>query len=129
MNPQLRIPVASDYDTIASWIHDSISCARWAGPLLRFPFVSHELPELLMVPNSSSFSMAQGNGVPLGFGQFWPRGERAVHLGRIIVSPHKRGRGYGKKLCSLLIAEALSATNAEVITLRVYRDNVSAFSI
>jgi len=82
-----------------------------------------------MVPNSSSFSMAQGNGVPLGFGQFWPRGERAVHLGRIIVSPHKRGRGYGKKLCSLLIAEALSATNAEVITLRVYRDNVSAFSI
>ena len=52
-----------------------------------------------------------------------------MHLGRIIVSPHERGRGYGKALCNLLIAEALSATNAERITLRVYRDNAPVFSI
>ncbi|HJW55363.1 MAG TPA: GNAT family N-acetyltransferase [Burkholderiaceae bacterium] len=129
MNTLLRIPVASDYDTIASWIPDSISCARWAGPHFRFPFVSQELPELLAVPNSCSFSMAQGNGVLLGFGQFWRRDERSVHLGRIIVSPHERGRGYGKTLCNLLIAEALNATNAGTITLRVYRDNAPAFSI
>lgn len=129
MNSLLRIPIASDYDTIASWIPDSISCARWAGPHLRFPFVSQELPELLMVPNAYSFSMAQGNDVPFGFGQFWRRGESSVHLGRIIVSPHERRRGYGKALCNLLIAEALSATKAETITLRVYRDNAPAFSI
>jgi [ribosomal protein S18]-alanine N-acetyltransferase len=73
--------------------------------------------------------MAQGSGAPLGFGQFWRRDDRSVHLGRIIVSPHERGRGYGKTLCSLLISEALCATNAEAITLRVYRDNAPAFSI
>jgi ribosomal-protein-alanine N-acetyltransferase len=73
--------------------------------------------------------MVHDIGVPLGFGQFWRRDERTVHLGRIVVSPQERGRGYGKTLCSLLISEALRATNAEAITLRVYRDNAPAFSI
>jgi ribosomal-protein-alanine N-acetyltransferase len=129
MNPALRITIDSDYYMIASWIPDATSCARWAGPHLRFPFLPQELPELLMVPNSSSLSMAEDNGVLLGFGQFWRRGKSLVHLGRIIVSPHRLGRGYGKTLCNLLIAEALSATNAEIISLRVYRDNAPAFSI
>lgn len=129
MDPALRIAVASDYETIGSWIPDAISCARWAGPRLRFPFVSQELPELLAVESACSYCMIKGGGRPLGFGQFWPRDKNAVHLGRIIVSPHERGKGYGKALCNLLIVEALTATNAETITLRVYRDNVPAFSI
>ena len=114
---------------IASWIPDAVACARWAGPHLRFPFTPQELRELLVVPNACSFSMAIGSAIPLGFGQFWRRAESSVHLGRIIVSPHERGRGYGKALCNLLIAEALRATNAEMVTLRVYRDNSIAFSI
>jgi ribosomal protein S18 acetylase RimI-like enzyme len=129
MNPALRNPIASDYETIASWIPDAMACARWAGPHLRFPFVFQELPDLLVVPNACSFSMTMKDSIPLAFGQFWRRNESTVHLGRIIVSPEKRGRGYGKALCKLLIAEALHATNAEKISLRVYRDNVIAFSI
>ena|ERR1035437_1834278 len=129
MNPVLRVPNASDYDAISSWIPDAVSCARWAGPRLRFPFTPQELPELLEVSSAFSFSLAQGNGTLLGFGQFWSRTEGSAHLGRIIVSPHKRGCGYGKALCKLLIAEALNATSAETITLRVYRDNASALSL
>jgi len=129
MRPSLRISRISDYDTIASWIPDSVSCARWAGPRLRFPFSSQALPELLLMPNSCCFSLTQGSDIPLGFGQFWRRDERSVHLGRLIVSPHERERGYGKTLCSLLVAKVLSATSAEIITLRVYRDNAPAFSI
>lgn len=129
MNPTLRIPIASDYDSIASWIPDATACARWAGPYLRFPFAARELPELLVVKDARSFSMAHGDGRPLGFGQFWRRDENTVHLGRIIVSPHERWRGYGTMLCRLLMAQALQATDAQAVTLRVYRDNATAFAI
>ena len=59
MNPVLRVPNASDYDAISSWIPDAVSCARWAGPRLRFPFTPQELPELLEVSSAFSFSLAK----------------------------------------------------------------------
>jgi RimJ/RimL family protein N-acetyltransferase len=65
----------------------------------------------------------------IGFGQFWPRDDRTVHLGRIIVAPQNRGFGLSMVLCKFLIAEALHTTNAEKITLRVYRDNQAALSV
>ena len=129
MRPFLRLPTLADYEAITTWIPDAVACSRWAGPLLRFPFTAQELPELLLVPESLSFCMANSNGLPIGFGQFWPRSEHTVHLGRILVSPTSRGNGFGKILCTLLISEALKATNAERITLRVYRDNAKALAI
>jgi RimJ/RimL family protein N-acetyltransferase len=129
MNALLRAPVSTDFEALVSWVPDNSACARWAGPQLRFPFVVEELPALLMTDRIHSFSMVTSDNVLAGFGQFWPRGEKVVHLGRIIVAPHKRRTGLGLALCKLLIAEALHATNAERITLRVYRDNAAAFSI
>ena len=129
MTLAFRAPVTTDYKAIASWIPNASACARWAGPRFRFPFVSRELPELLDVERIHSFSMVSPENALVGFGQFWPRDERTVHLGRIIVAPHRRGLGLGMFLCEFLIAEALHMTKAEKITLRVYRDNQAAFSI
>ena len=129
MHPFLRLPTVTDYESITTWIPDAVACSRWAGPLLRFPFTAQELPTLLQAPESQSFCMTDSSGLPLGFGQFWPRSEHTVHLGRILVSPTSRGNGFGKILCTLLISEALKATNAERITLRVYRDNAKGLAI
>lgn len=129
MTLSLRAPITTDYDVIVSWILDASACARWAGPQLRFPFVAEELPELLGVGHVHSYSMVTPDNVLIGFGQFWLRDKKTVHLGRIIVAPHKRGHGLGTALCKLLIAEALHTTSAEKVTLRVYRDNPAAFSV
>ncbi|QBG91873.1 GNAT family N-acetyltransferase [Xanthomonas oryzae] len=129
MNPVLRPAVPSDYATIATWIPDADACARWAGPQLRFPFAPDQLHALLAVGGESSYCMTEGTRSPLGFGQFWPRGENAVHLGRIVVSPHERGKGYGITLCDLLLRQAWASTAAERATLRVYRDNIAALAI
>jgi ribosomal protein S18 acetylase RimI-like enzyme len=129
MNATLRTPTAADYEVIASWVPDAKACERWAGPQLRYPFIAAELPRLLAMPDASSFCLREGDDTPIGFGQFWVKAPGFVHLGRIIVSPHERGRGLGRQLCELLVAKAARLTKAKTITLRVYKDNASAIAI
>jgi len=129
MKLALRQPVPADYETIASWIPNAAASARWAGPNVQFPFIARDLPELLVVTRSHSFSLVSTENLLLGFGQFWPRDERTVHLGRIIISPRHRGSGLGRSLLELLITNAVNETKAKRVTLRVYRDNQPAISI
>jgi ribosomal protein S18 acetylase RimI-like enzyme len=84
------------------------------------------LPELLVLDGGASYCLDGGAGTPVGFGQYWPRPDGAVHLLRIIVSPGHRGAGLGRELCRRLIAMALEAPGATSVTLNVYPDNPAA---
>ncbi|WP_211462062.1 GNAT family N-acetyltransferase [Collimonas silvisoli] len=125
----LRPPVAADYTAIAAWIPDALACARWAGPQLEYPFDAGELPQLLQVKRGASYVLCKSQADRFGFGQYRLRQPGVVHLCRIIVAPEARGNGLGKVLCRLLIDEARSATAAQAVTLRVYRDNAAAYAI
>ena len=129
MSVLLRRPIEADYEAVASWIPDSKSCARWAGPRVPFPFFAPELPTLLAVPDSESYCLSDGDSPALGFGQLWLRDGDAVRLMRIIVSPAVRGQGFGRELCRQLIARAVDVVGASAVTLAVYRDNVPALSL
>jgi ribosomal protein S18 acetylase RimI-like enzyme len=122
----LRPARASDYAPLAGWIPDAEACGRWAGPRLTFPFAPEALEGLLAVATGASFALEDGTGALVGFGQYWVREPGAVHLGRIVVAPDHRGRGLGGDLCRRLMAEALAATGAASLTLRVYRGNAAA---
>lgn len=125
----LRIPQKTDYEAIASWIVDEKDCARWAGPLMPYPFVPEKLPELLEMDGCSSYCLSDSNNKCIGFGQFWVAEQEVAHIGRIIISPKARGIGAGRLLCEQLIDKAVRSTNAAYITLRVYRDNNAARSL
>jgi ribosomal-protein-alanine N-acetyltransferase len=126
----LRPTEASDYPRIGSWIPDAAACARWAGPDLPFPFDPADLPELLALPTVVGLTMSHGpQGQAIGFGQYRVRQPGAVHLCRIVLSPEQRGQGSGRKLIEMLLAEAIAATGASVVTLRVRRDNLVAQAI
>ena len=129
MTCRLHPPRLIDYETIASWITDAAACVRWAGPRVPFPFAASELPRLLTIDGIESHCLVDGTSDICGFGQFWIASPGAVHLGRIIVSPTKRGKGYGRTLCQQLIEKAVHKTGASEITLRVYRDNSVALSL
>lgn len=122
----LRGPGPVDYEAICAWVPDARACLRWAGPQVPFPLSAAQLPALLAIGGAASYALADGAAAPIGFGQHWVRVPGDVHLGRIIVSPAARGRGYGRLLCELLMAQAVRATGATALTLRVYRDNVAA---
>ncbi|MCH4295039.1 GNAT family N-acetyltransferase [Shewanella sp. 3B26] len=136
----LTAPTASDYLELASWIADAEQARRWAGPNLPYPFTADSLEALLALPgiNVSSFCLVDARGM-CGFGQFWqplPAAvsasaaiENSVHLGRIIISPHQRGRGLGRALIEQLITKAIEVTAASAITLRVYRSNLAAATL
>lgn len=126
----LRPPHADDYVALAGWVPDAAAALRWAGPLVRWPFSAELLPQLLAAPQATSRVLAiSDDDTPLGFGQYWPRDDGAVHLGRLITAPGLRRQGHGCTLVQRLMAEALAATGAARVTLRVYRDNAAAMSL
>ncbi|XOZ34110.1 GNAT family N-acetyltransferase [Halomonadaceae bacterium KBTZ08] len=129
MEATLRIPQKTDYEAISSWVVDEKACARWAGPLVPFPFSPERLPELLEMDGCSSYCLSDNNNKCIGFGQFWVADYGAVHIGRIIISPEARGIGAGRLLCEKLIDKAVRSTGATNVTLRVYRDNHVARSL
>lgn len=129
MQTTLRTPEKADYKTIGSWIPDKKACTRWAGPSVPFPFAAANLPELLAVEGGSSYCLSDSDNRCVGFGQFWPGKQGAVHIGRIIISPETRGKGAGRLLCEKLMAKAWQSTGASTVTLRVYRDNPAARSL
>jgi len=124
----LRPPEAADYAALGSWTPDADSCARWAGPKLKFPFAARQLPQLLAEPGAHSFVLSRGSAEALGFCQFWVREPGVAHLARIILAPSARGQGLAATLCRLLMAEAARAVDAKAFTLRVYRDNHPALA-
>ncbi|QNI02059.1 GNAT family N-acetyltransferase [Halomonas sp. SH5A2] len=94
-----------------------------------FPFAATDLPEVLAVEGGSSYCLSDSDNRCIGFGQFWPGKQGAVHIGRIVISPEARGSGAGRLLCEKLIAQARQSTGASTVTLRVYRDNPAARSL
>ncbi|TCG06934.1 hypothetical protein BZM27_22935 [Paraburkholderia steynii] len=118
MDRQIRRTVAADYPEICSWIPDATVCRQWAGPAIAFPLQSDLIATELVKEGQRSFSVLEGGRV-VGFGQFWVIEPGAVHIGRVIVSPHCRGRGIGRYLVQALVMEGLSSTGAGRATLRV----------
>ena len=129
MTIALRIPVAADYEAIATWIPDAKACLLWAGPRIQFPFTGPELQQRLSVADTESFTLTDGGPMTLGFGQLWLRDGNAARLMRIIVAPPLRGLGVGRTLCRLLIAHAADVVGARAVTLAVYRDNLAALGL
>jgi [ribosomal protein S18]-alanine N-acetyltransferase len=127
--PRLRAPEPADYDAIAQWLPDAQATLRWAGPLVRWPFTGSTLPVQLAAPRATSRVLATPDDPPLGFGQYWPRDDGAVHLGRLLVAPGLRGRGFGRLLIDQLIAELRAVHGPVPVTLRVYRDNARALAL
>ena len=132
MDLQCRAPTHADDETLTTWIVDREACLRWAGPRLHFPFTAEDLPALLQVAGGSTCVLVHTDHPAsrmLGFGQFWPGSDGAVHLGRLLVTPDRRGQGLGRRLCLALMQHAVAATGAQALTLRVFRDNAAAVAL
>jgi len=88
-----------------------------------------EFPQVLKLPGHFSFAMSGEASPAIGFGQIWLAPNGTTNLVRILVDPAMRGRGFGKRLCSLLLAEALRMPHVQQVNLRVRRDNRPAVAV
>lgn len=116
----------SDSEKILSWCRDEISFYKWtAGVLGEYPLT----PEQFAAVKDRMAFTAVEDDEPVGFFILRnPGGDVSViRIGFVIVSPEKRGKGYGKEMLRLAIRYGLEIWGADQITLGVFENNPSAY--
>ena len=120
----LRSATLADLSVVASWMPTARDCELWAGWRVRFPIDLESLPSSISFSEATAFSLTDDCDRLIAFGQLLPKGRRA-HLGRLIVAPACRGKGYGEALVQALIQEARKQP-FECLSLNVDRNNTPA---
>lgn len=125
MNMTLRALRPEEYSTICSWA----IAEQWPGLVKGQLLTVDEFPAILSLPGHFSFAMSKDGCAATGFGQIWQSPNGATNLIRILIDPAMRGQGYGKRLCALLLSEALRMPDVRQVKLRVSRQNLSAIAV
>ena len=126
---KLQPATDDDFRSVISWIPDGTACKLWAGPLVRFPLSLNNLKEKIQYQPENTYSLKDGNGVLLGFGQILEKADSRIHLARIIISPSHRHKGIGKQLCRLLMIVGRRQHGECVFSLNVYAANSAAIDL
>ena len=122
MHTKLRELLPGEYVAACNWA----IAEQWPG-LVKGSVLTHgEFPKILNLPSHYSFAMSEEGSLAIGFGQIWLSPNGKTNLVRILVAPAMRGKGHGKRLCSLLLKEALHMPNVKQVSLRVRRNNLPA---
>lgn len=124
---ELRATTFADAELVSSWVSSPEELLTFAGPKLRFPLD----PQALLDTSLEGWQVRSLflEGQLVGTGSFTLR-DGAVHLGRLMVDPLRRGEGLGRVLVTELLEHA-RLHNPELArclraTLNVASDNVAA---
>jgi ribosomal protein S18 acetylase RimI-like enzyme len=108
--------------TLFSWFDDDHSVAVWGGPGMRLPMTFETLKADARLDTLASHFLLDQDDVVVGFGQFYRRIDH-VHLGRLVIAPQQRGRGFGTILIEMLSDEGQRSLGLATQSLFVRDDN------
>ncbi|GGY65135.1 hypothetical protein GCM10010363_53200 [Streptomyces omiyaensis] len=109
---------------VARWPASATEALHWCGHR-GHPVPAETVAGWSRDPDSHAYVLTDGTEL-LGYGEVWhDHEEDEAELARIVVAPDARGRGLGRALVRLLLAEARAAGFAEVF-LRVHPNNAGA---
>ncbi len=111
---------------LMSWFTDEKALRQWGGPKMRYPFDEKSFWEDLDLPRWQSWSLLDEKDNLVGFGQVTERFGRH-HLGRLVVDPRQRGKGFGLRLVEMLMENARKEAADKEFGLYVYPQNIPAF--
>ncbi len=123
----LKQPQRDDIGQIIQWIKTKEELFSWGGPNMRWPIELDSFCDDIKLNELQSYSLFE-QGLLVGFGQFYQRLNHA-HLGRIIVNPDYRGKGYGKVLIEKLCQASKQQLQLNSNSLFVLNDNTAAKSL
>ena len=114
----------ADAGVISSWATDPIEVSMWCGhketPVPPAAIVAWSADESVR-----AYALYGDDGELLAYGELWlDAEEQEVELARLIVDPARRGGGVGRRLVTLLAAQA--TTHYPDVFLRVHPDNAAA---
>lgn len=101
---ELRATTFADAELVSSWVSSPEELLTFAGPKLHFPLD----PQALLDTSLEGWQVRSlfFEGRLVGTGSFTLR-DGAVHLGRLMVDPQRRGEGLGRVLVTELLEHAL----------------------
>lgn len=111
--------------TLINWLPDARACLQWGGPTFRYPFTAETFLEDCRWRQLPSYALVDDRGALCAFGQYYERLGRC-HLGRLIVSPQRRGQGLGGVLVGELIQRGCAELAVSEASLFVLKDNTVA---
>lgn len=124
---QLRPATLSELKVVASWVASARDCELWAGWRVKFPIDLESLPTAIDFRDTTAFSLIDVDRF-VAFGQLIRKDPKRGALGRLIVCPNARGKGYGEALVLSLIEKA-RAEKCERVCLYVDALNVPAIAL
>jgi ribosomal protein S18 acetylase RimI-like enzyme len=123
---ELRPTTDTDLETVMTWIRNEEENRLWGGPGVRFPYTLKNIKQDIRFGDRATYSMIDEQHNLCGIGQILEKSSERIHLARIIVGPVHRGKGFGEKLCRLLIEEAVEIYGKRTFSLFVYENNLPA---
>lgn len=119
---RLEPSALGDISELMDWFPSKEAVRAWGGPQFAYPFTRESFLEEIRWPRMKSFSLRSPDGALAAFGQLYRRKGR-IHLARLAVVPDLRGRGIGKRLIRLLMAEGRGSYGDRDYSLFVLRGN------
>lgn len=117
---------AADADTILSWCRDEKAFYQWtAGVLGHYPITQKEFHQ---VESLMPFIAFDETGIVGFFTLRDPDGSsEELRFGFVIVTPGKRGKGYGKEMLQLGLKFVFEIYGAKRASLGVFENNLPAY--
>ncbi len=119
---KLSAATEADIDRLMSWFPTEWSVDLWGGLNFRYPFTPGSFHEDVHGREMNTYSLVDGSGEMLAFGQFYERHGR-INLARLVVSPDRRRQGIGKQLVNRLMEQGRKDIRRQEYSLYVYKDN------
>lgn len=129
---RVRPFIREDAKEIAFWTKDENTFYKWSAGLLgTFPISPSDLADHMIRQRNENqffpFTAFDEEGIAGFFILRRPKEDDALlRLGFIILSPEKRGKGYGKEMLGLAKVFAFGVYRAERLTLGVFENNPPA---
>ncbi|MEJ6004024.1 GNAT family N-acetyltransferase [Paucibacter sp. AS339] len=121
----LRDLLPDEQQFVCAWAQ----AEHWPGLVKGSTLTREEFPNILHLPGHMSFAVSLQGLPAFGFGQIWCAPNGRANLVRILVDPAMRGQGLGRRLCALLLEQALLLPKVTEVFLRVRRDNAPAVAV
>lgn len=127
--PTLRLtPFDQRYaELVVAWVRDPQE-GFWLAPRTAPPLTADKVRAWTQ-PGRNPFMLVEGDAPePLAYGEAnaLRHTRNEYWLGHLIVDPHYRGRGLGRRLTELLLRQAFHVYRARRVSLVVFRQNAPA---
>ncbi|WP_181898700.1 GNAT family N-acetyltransferase [Halobacillus trueperi] len=118
-----------DFNTIFDWIVSPRFLMQWGGPMFNFPLTHQQLMDYKDAQGRRAFQVYDPSLDTiighLSIGRI-DKDQKQGRIGKVIVSPEYRGKGYGQQMIQLISMYAFQQLDLEKVTLGVFDFNTGA---